>query len=169
MQDFDLRPQRVPFDFLDGIPARLDREIGEELPLDLLSPFRRSPLLSMDHGQSECGKFLLLADRRRNPKLAETNFETLFVRVASVILDLDPMQAFDRNLVHFVGSCMNAVPGKPINTGSHKEMRSNLLGQAKQFVDVALAIANTREDWSIAVNSPASGCSPSARSEHASD
>ncbi|WP_333919205.1 hypothetical protein [Bradyrhizobium sp. CCBAU 45321] len=37
---------------------------------------------------------------------------------------------------------MIAIPGKPINTGSHQEMRSNLLGQAKQLIDVALAITN---------------------------
>ncbi|WP_166107512.1 hypothetical protein [Bradyrhizobium barranii] len=37
---------------------------------------------------------------------------------------------------------MIAVPGKPINTGSRKEMRSNILGQAKQLIDVALAITN---------------------------
>ncbi|UWU67753.1 hypothetical protein N2602_31740 [Bradyrhizobium sp. NC92] len=34
------------------------------------------------------------------------------------------------------------VAGKPINTGSHQEMCSNLLGQAKQLIDVALAISN---------------------------
>ncbi|MCP3380127.1 MULTISPECIES: hypothetical protein [unclassified Bradyrhizobium] len=37
---------------------------------------------------------------------------------------------------------MIAVSGKPINTGSHQEMRSNLLGEEKQFIDVALAITD---------------------------
>lgn len=91
MEDFDLPPQRVPFDLLDGVLSRLDREIGENLPLDFLSPLRRSPLLSMDHGQSECGIFLLLADRRQNSELAETNFEKCFIRIAFVVLDLDPV------------------------------------------------------------------------------
>lgn len=37
---------------------------------------------------------------------------------------------------------MIAVPGKPINAGSHQEMRSNLLGQTEQLINVALAIAD---------------------------
>ncbi|GLR92178.1 hypothetical protein GCM10007857_88980 [Bradyrhizobium iriomotense] len=37
---------------------------------------------------------------------------------------------------------MIAVPGKPINTGSPQEVRSSLVGQAKQLIDVALAITN---------------------------
>lgn len=37
---------------------------------------------------------------------------------------------------------MIAVPGKPINTGSHQQVCSNLLGQAKQLIDIALAITN---------------------------
>lgn len=142
MEDFDLPPQRVPFDLLDGVRARLDREIGEELPLDFLSPLRPSPLLSMDHGQSECGIFRLFADRRQDAYLAIPDLKNGVVGIAFVVLDLDPMQTLDRNLVHFVGNCMIAVPGKPINTGSHQEMRSNLLGQAKQLIDVALAITN---------------------------
>lgn len=81
----------LPFDLLDSVLARLDREIGEKLPLDLLSPLRPSRSSAMDHGQSECGIFLLLADRRQNSKLAETNFEKRFIRIAFVVLDLDPM------------------------------------------------------------------------------
>ncbi|MGY3146209.1 hypothetical protein ACVWYQ_003208 [Bradyrhizobium sp. USDA 3397] len=37
---------------------------------------------------------------------------------------------------------IKGVAGKPINTGSHQEMCCNLLGQAKQLIDVALAITN---------------------------
>ncbi len=37
---------------------------------------------------------------------------------------------------------MIAVSSKPINTGSHQEMRSNLLGEAKQLIDVALAVTD---------------------------
>ncbi|MDF0492956.1 hypothetical protein [Bradyrhizobium yuanmingense] len=112
-----------------------------ELPLDLLSPLRRSPLLSMDHGQSECRIFLLLTAVAEFEACGNEFRETIDSdRLA--VLDFDPMWAFDRNLVHFVGNCMIAVPGKPINTGSHQEACSNLLGQAKQLIDVALAITN---------------------------
>ncbi|MGY3532308.1 hypothetical protein [Bradyrhizobium sp. USDA 4452] len=96
----------------------------------------------MDHGQSECGIFRLFADRRQDAYLAVPDLKNGVVGIAFVVLDLDPMQTLDRNLVHFVGNCMIAVPGKPINTGSHQKMRSNLLGQAKQLIDVTLAITN---------------------------
>ncbi len=91
MEDFDLPSQRVPFDLLDGVLARSDREIGEELLLDLLSPLRPSLLLSVDHGQSECGIFGLLADRRQDAYLAIPDLKNRVVGIALVVLDLDPM------------------------------------------------------------------------------
>src|SRR5487761_1616247 len=142
MKDFDLPSQSVPFELLDRVLTRMDREIGEKLPLNFPSPLRRSPLLSMDHGQSARGICLLFANRREDSKLAKTNFEKRFIRIAVVVLDLYSMQAVDRDFVHGVGNCMTAFPGKPVNAGSNQEMRSNLLGQAEQLVNVALAIAN---------------------------
>lgn len=120
MEDFDLPPERVPLELLGSVLARLDREIVEKLPFDFLSPLRRSPLFGMDHGQSECRIFLLLADRRQNSKLTEANFKKRFIRIAFVILDSHPVQTFDRDFVHFVGNCIIAVPGVSINAGSHQ-------------------------------------------------
>ena len=44
------------------------------------------------------------------------------------------------NFGHFVGDRVTAVAGQPVNASSHREVGSELLGRAEEFVDVALAV-----------------------------
>src|ERR1700738_5293062 len=41
MEHLDLPAHRIPFELLDGVFARLDRQVGEELPFDFLPILRR--------------------------------------------------------------------------------------------------------------------------------
>src|SRR4051794_39689925 len=52
------------------------------------------------------------------------------------------MHALDGHLVHHAVDGRVAVAGEPVDTGSHYEMCSQLLGQAEQLVDIALAITD---------------------------
>ena len=51
----NLPPQRIPFQFLDGVRARAHRQVRNQLPLDFLSVLRRPTLVGMDHCQFSVG------------------------------------------------------------------------------------------------------------------
>jgi hypothetical protein len=52
------------------------------------------------------------------------------------------MQAFDRDLFHFVGDRVIAISSQAVDAGPDQEMRSGFLGRAEKLVDIALAIAD---------------------------
>ena len=69
MEHLDLPAHRIPFELLDGVFARLDRQVGEELPFDFLPILRRLLFLGMDDCQSQSWVSLLLANGRKDPNL----------------------------------------------------------------------------------------------------
>lgn len=52
------------------------------------------------------------------------------------------MQALDGDLAHLIGNRVPAVAGQPVDAGAHDEVRAEVVGQAEQLVDVALAITD---------------------------
>src|SRR5215470_19652471 len=59
-----------------------------------------------------------------------------------VVSNVDAMQAFDRDLFHFVGDRVIAISSQAVDAGPDQEMRSGFLGRAEKLVDIALAIAD---------------------------
>ena len=55
VEHLDLPSQSIPVEFLDGVVARLDRQISDQLPVDFLSVPRCPAFLDMDHSQGKCG------------------------------------------------------------------------------------------------------------------
>jgi hypothetical protein len=51
VEGFDLPTHGIPVELLDCFCTRLDREIGQQLPLDAGTPGRLIALLRMDHRQ----------------------------------------------------------------------------------------------------------------------
>src|SRR5258708_18635880 len=150
VEHLDLPSQGIPVEFFNGFVARLNRQIGDQLPVDLLSVLRCPAFLSMDHGQRQCRISLMFSDWRQDAYLAVPDLENGLVWIILSVPDLDAMQPFDRNLVHFVGDRVIAVPSQAVDTGPHQEMRSDLLCRAEQLVDVALAITDMEASSRIA-------------------
>src|SRR5258708_515166 len=50
VEHLDLPSQSIPVELLNGVLARLNRQIGDQLPIDFLSVLRCPALLGMDHG-----------------------------------------------------------------------------------------------------------------------
>jgi hypothetical protein len=48
------------------------------------------------------------------------------------------MQAFDRDLFHFVGDRVIAISSQAVDAGPDQEMRSGFLGRAEKLVDIGL-------------------------------
>src|SRR6266403_1526951 len=142
VEHLDLPSQGIPVEFFNGFVARLNRQIGDQLPVDLLSVLRCPAFLSMDHGQRQCRISLLFSDWRQDAYLAVPDLENGLVWITVAVPDLDAMQPFDRNLVHFIGDRVIAVSGQAVDTGPHQEMRSDLLCRAEEFVDITLAITD---------------------------
>jgi hypothetical protein len=90
--------QGIPFEFLDGVIARLNGQIGDQLPIDLLL-FFGCPRSSAWVAVKLSAGSLLFADRRQDLNPAIPDLENGFVGIAVVIFDFDAMQAFDRDLV----------------------------------------------------------------------
>src|SRR4029077_20379715 len=53
METFDLPTRGAPFNLLDGIATGPDRQIGDQLPLDLLATFWRAALGGMNDRQDQ--------------------------------------------------------------------------------------------------------------------
>ncbi|MCC8968851.1 hypothetical protein H8A95_42975 [Bradyrhizobium sp. Pear76] len=92
MEDLDLPSQGIPFEFLDRIPARLHRKIGQEFPFDLLSVLWRPSFISVNHCQCQSWIPRLLAYRRQNTDFTIADFKNSLVWIALAILDLDPVE-----------------------------------------------------------------------------
>jgi hypothetical protein len=103
MKDLDLPAHRALFKFFDDILAGLNRQIGDQFPLDLLSVLRRPTLLRVNHRQGQGRIALLLSDGRQNVNPATFEFENSLRQVAVVVSDLDAMKTFGLNLIHFIG------------------------------------------------------------------
>jgi hypothetical protein len=52
------------------------------------------------------------------------------------------MQTFYGDLIHLIRNCVGAIPSKPIRLHTHDKVRAQVVGQAVEFENVALAIAN---------------------------
>ncbi|MNY37369.1 hypothetical protein D3C86_1719290 [compost metagenome] len=52
------------------------------------------------------------------------------------------MQTPHANIGHFVSDRVTAIASQSVDAGSHQEVSSELIGQAEQLVDVALAITD---------------------------
>lgn len=140
MEHLDLPSQSIPFELLNGVGAGANRQICDQLPLDFLSILRRQAFFGMDHRQGQRGIAILLSDRRQDAKFAISDLEDGFIGIALVVSDIDAMQSFDGNLVHFVGDRVISIPGQTVNASPNHEMRSSFPGRAEQLIDVALAI-----------------------------
>ena len=140
MEDFDLPTPGVPFNLLDGIATGPDREIGDQLPLDLLATFRSAAFGGMNDCQVQGRVALLFSDRRQDTYFPVSCLEDGSVQIAIAVSELDAMQTFDHNLSHFVRDRVTPVSCQAIDAGSDQELSSDLLGRAEQLVDIALAV-----------------------------
>ncbi|MCA1530605.1 hypothetical protein [Bradyrhizobium yuanmingense] len=126
MEDLDLPSQRIPFEFLDRIPARLHRKIGQEFPFNLLSVLWRSSFISVDHCQSQSWIPRLLAYGWQNTDSTIPDFKNGLVWIALAILDFDPVETFDHDLVHYRCNGMIAIACQAIDTGPYQECRAGV-------------------------------------------
>lgn len=76
---FHLKPYHSSFSIAS---ARTNRQVGDQLPIDLLSAFRRPALFGMDHRQGQSGIALLLSDWRQDAGLAIPDLKNGLVGIA---------------------------------------------------------------------------------------
>jgi len=77
------------------------------------------------------GIALLLSDRRQNADLAISDLEDGFIGIAIIVSDVDAMQSFDGDLVHFVGNRVIPIPSQAVNASPDHEMRSSFSSRPK--------------------------------------
>jgi hypothetical protein len=137
MEHLHLPTQSLPFELLNGLGAGANRQIGDQLPIDLLSVFRGPALFGMDHRQGQRGIAILLSDRQQDANLAISDLKNGLVGIALAVSAFDAMEPFDGDLVHFVGDGVIPVSSQAVDAGPDQEMRSDLLCCAEKLVDVA--------------------------------
>jgi len=94
VEHLDLPSQTIPFELLNGVGAGTNRQVGDQLPIDLLSVFRRPALFGMDHRQGQSGIALLLSDRRQDANLAIPDLKNGLVGIAVAVSKFDAMEPF---------------------------------------------------------------------------
>ena len=142
MEHFDLPTHGVPVDLFNRFGAPAHGKIGDQLPFDRLSAFRRAAFGGVDHRKVEGGIALLLADGRLDHDASELDFQRNFYGFALVASHFDMMQAFDAGLLHLGRDRMSAVAGEPIDAGANQKVRADVLRQAIELVNVAFPIAD---------------------------
>lgn len=96
----------------------------------------------MQDGERQRGIALLLADWWQHRDAAVAQFDRGRADPPRPVADLDAMQTLDGDLAHRVGDRVPTVAGQPIDATAHDEVRAEVVSQAKQLVDVALAVAD---------------------------
>jgi hypothetical protein len=96
----------------------------------------------MDHGQIECWVALLLPDRRANADSFVPYIEGHTLNRVIINPHLDIMRARAWSLAHFALHGMIAITGEPIDNGADDEVGAEILGEAVEFVNVALSITD---------------------------
>lgn len=84
----------------------------------------------------------LFPDRRHDANLAISDLKNSFVGLSVAISDVDAMQPFDSDLIHFVGNRVIPVSGQAVDAGPDQEVRSGFPGRTEQLVYVALAVTD---------------------------
>ena len=70
----------------------------------------------------------LFPDRRHDAKFAISDLKNSFVGLSVAISDVDAMQPFDSDLIHFVGNRVIPVSGQAVDAGPDQEVRSGFPG-----------------------------------------
>jgi hypothetical protein len=128
----DLPAQRVPAQLLDRLLGRMNRQVGDGLPVDGRPTFRPAALLGMDHGQVERGIALLLADRRPHVDAPVAKLDTGLAGLTIIPGDLDPVQAPDRDLLHLARDRVPPIAGQAIDAGTHEKAGAHRLRRAEE-------------------------------------
>ena len=144
MEDFDLPTSGIPFNLLDGVFARLDRQVGEDLHPIFFPYSSASSDLGMDDCQSQSWVSLLLANGRKDPDPAISVSREIGLFQITFVVYRTSMRCspFTEVTSIFVGNGMISISRQAIDAGSNHEMSSNLLSRAEQFIDVAFAVAD---------------------------
>ncbi|WP_439397896.1 hypothetical protein ACRQ5Q_11750 [Bradyrhizobium sp. PMVTL-01] len=111
----------------------------QDFPFKFLSVLWRSSfhprgsLSKIEAGYHEClpNTDFTIPDSKNSP-----------VWIALAILDFDPVDTFDHDLVHYRCNGMIAIACQAIDTGPYQEMRSNLLGGPKNLINIGLTITD---------------------------
>jgi hypothetical protein len=96
----------------------------------------------MNDRQGQSWVSALLSDGRQDPNAAMLYLKRRLTYIAFLVSNLDSMKSSDARVAHFIGDRMVAITRQTVDTSSYQEMRSDFLPRAKEFVDVALAIAD---------------------------
>ena len=142
MKDLDFPSQSIPFEFLDGLLAGLDGQVGDQPPLDLLSIVWGPTLIGMNDHQGQRGISVLFSDWRQNSNRSIPDLENGLIRIAVSVSHFDAMQSLDCDLIHLVGDRVTSISSQAVDARSNQEMRSDLLCGAEKLIDVTLAITN---------------------------
>src|SRR4051794_35901610 len=111
---------------------------------------RRLRLAGVQDRQGERGIALPLADRRQDGQASVGEFHHRGIRGALVVADLDAVPPPDRHFVHRAAERVRPVSREAIDATPDQEVRPELLRQAEQLVDVALAVADMDAPFRLA-------------------
>src|ERR1700680_115611 len=118
MKHLDFPAQGVPAKLFNGSFVGLNRQVGDQLPINSWSIGRLFTLLGMEHGQGERRITLLLSDRRQDVNASGSDLDSCRADTALVVANLDMVMTGDRHVLHLVGVLMFSVPRQPVDTAS---------------------------------------------------
>jgi hypothetical protein len=150
VKGLNLPSHPISFKFFNGSLTRANRPVCEQLPVDLLSPSRRSAFLGMDDGERKFRVLLLFADGRKNPNPAVFDFQDSFRQIPFCIPNPEPMHALDAHFLHFVPDRTFSITRKTIHAGSQQEMCPGRLCGAEKLVEITLTVADMNATLRVA-------------------
>src|SRR5205085_4760089 len=132
----------VPAELFDGGVVGVNRQIGDQLPVNPCPIGWLFTLLGMEHGQGEGRIALLLSDRRQDVNAAVSDFDSCHADMALGVANLNTVLPGDLHVLHLIGNRMVSILRQPVDTASDQKMSAQLLCYAEELVNVALPIAD---------------------------
>ena len=136
MEGFDFPSHGVLLQFFDGSLARVNRKIGEQLPLNLRPPLRSSFLGGMDDRQSERGVVFLLSDRWSNQEMLILDPQHRLVNRSVLGPYLYPMNPLRPGFTHFIRDGVISIASQTIGARSDQETCPKLASRMEEFIDI---------------------------------
>ena len=134
MERLDFPSCCIPVELFNRGLWAINRQIGDELPVNARAACRFVALARVQHREIERRRAFLFADWREDldPQIAQFEFGTIAVFAAK----RHPVQPFHLSLRHFSGNSVPAIARQAVNAGAHEKMPTQFLRFTEELIDV---------------------------------
>ena len=136
--------------FFNRLGTRVDRQIRDQLPVDLVTIAGLPSLGRVKHSKFQRWKAALFIQRRQDADAPVFELQERGAWLAFAVLDFYSMKPFALDLGHFSSNGVITVAGQAIHASADQKVSPLRLCRAEQLIDIRPAISNMNASSRIA-------------------